>query len=56
MRNSNDNLICPSLFVAEEVLHGHRDYTQVVMDVNRSLKRFPPGQNSISLNPIPYDI
>ncbi|XP_048741525.2 TBC1 domain family member 20-like [Ostrea edulis] len=26
-----------------EVLHGHRDYTQVVMDVNRSLKRFPPG-------------
>lgn len=27
----------------EEVLHGHRDYTQVVMDVNRSLKRFPPG-------------
>lgn len=30
-------------FLAEEVLHGHRDYTQVVMDVNRSLKRFPPG-------------
>lgn len=30
-------------FVAVEVLHGHRDYTQVVMDVNRSLKRFPPG-------------
>ncbi|XP_022340816.2 TBC1 domain family member 20-like [Crassostrea virginica] len=28
---------------SEEVLHGHRDYTQVVMDVNRSLKRFPPG-------------
>ncbi|XP_062594238.1 TBC1 domain family member 20-like [Saccostrea cucullata] len=28
-----------------EVLHGHRDYTQVVMDVNRSLKRFPPGMD-----------
>lgn len=27
----------------EETLHGHRDYQQVVMDVNRSLKRFPPG-------------
>ena len=26
-----------------EVLHGHRDYNQVVLDVNRSLKRFPPG-------------
>ena len=54
MRNSYDNLICPSLFVAEEVLHGHRDYTQVVMDVNRSLKRFPPGQNLISLKLTPF--
>ncbi|ESP03750.1 hypothetical protein LOTGIDRAFT_64842, partial [Lottia gigantea] len=27
----------------EETLKNHRDYTQVVMDVNRSLKRFPPG-------------
>ena len=26
-----------------ETLHGHRDYEQVVLDVNRSLKRFPPG-------------
>ncbi|XP_050396764.1 TBC1 domain family member 20 [Patella vulgata] len=30
---------------AEDVLHGHRDYEQVVMDVNRSLKRFPPGMD-----------
>lgn len=27
----------------EETLHGHRDYQQVILDVNRSLKRFPPG-------------
>ncbi|KAL5021974.1 hypothetical protein ScPMuIL_001129 [Solemya velum] len=26
-----------------EILQGHRDYNQVVLDVNRSLKRFPPG-------------
>jgi len=26
-----------------EVLHGHRDYEQVVLDVKRSAKRFPPG-------------
>ena len=32
-----------------ETLHGHRDYEQVVLDVNRSLKRFPPGI-SISLS------
>ncbi|CAH1779036.1 unnamed protein product [Owenia fusiformis] len=25
------------------VLEAHRDYNQVVLDVNRSLKRFPPG-------------
>ncbi|KAJ8303015.1 hypothetical protein KUTeg_019411 [Tegillarca granosa] len=25
-----------------EVLKGHRDYNQVVLDVNRTLKRFPP--------------
>lgn len=29
----------------EEILHGHRDYDQVVLDVNRSLKRFPPGMD-----------
>lgn len=29
----------------EEILHGHRDYNQVVLDVNRSLKRFPPGMD-----------
>jgi len=27
----------------EETLKNHRDYQQVVLDVNRSLKRFPPG-------------
>ncbi|CAC5396583.1 TBC1D20 [Mytilus coruscus] len=27
------------------VLEGHRDYNQVVMDVNRTLKRFPPGMD-----------
>ena len=32
------------IFLAEEVLYGHRDYQQVVLDVNRSLKRFPPGE------------
>ncbi len=26
-----------------ETLHSHRDYNQVVLDVNRSQKRFPPG-------------
>ncbi|XP_052816500.1 TBC1 domain family member 20-like [Mya arenaria] len=30
---------------SEEVLHSHRDYNQVVLDVNRSLKRFPPGMD-----------
>ena len=29
--------------VDEDTLHAHRDYSQVVLDVNRSLKRFPPG-------------
>ncbi|XP_046553511.1 TBC1 domain family member 20-like [Haliotis rubra] len=28
---------------SQEVLTAHRDYDQVVLDVNRSLKRFPPG-------------
>ncbi|KAK3603414.1 hypothetical protein CHS0354_009393 [Potamilus streckersoni] len=28
-----------------EILHGHRDYNQVLLDVNRSLKRFPPGMD-----------
>ncbi|CAC5396563.1 TBC1D20 [Mytilus coruscus] len=28
------------------VLEGHRDYNQVVMDVNRTLKRFPPAYPS----------
>ena len=27
----------------EENLHNHPEYEQVVLDVNRSLKRFPPG-------------
>ncbi|ESO12388.1 hypothetical protein HELRODRAFT_62173, partial [Helobdella robusta] len=27
----------------EEELHSHKDYGQVVLDVNRSVKRFPPG-------------
>ena len=32
-------------FITESsVLEGHRDYNQVVMDVNRTLKRFPPGK------------
>ncbi|KAK3085954.1 hypothetical protein FSP39_011254 [Pinctada imbricata] len=30
---------------SDEVLHGHRDYNQVVLDVNRTLKRFPPGMD-----------
>lgn len=29
----------------KNVLQGHKDYEQVVLDVNRSLKRFPPGMN-----------
>ncbi|XP_074644198.1 TBC1 domain family member 20-like [Tubulanus polymorphus] len=28
---------------SQSILRSHRDYNQVVMDVNRSLKRFPPG-------------
>lgn len=28
---------------SEQVLHSHKDYNQVVLDVNRSMKRFPPG-------------
>jgi hypothetical protein len=32
------------LYIADiATLHGHKDYEQVVLDVNRSLKRFPPG-------------
>ena len=31
----------------EEVLKGHKDYNQVVLDVIRSSKRFPPGQSVI---------
>lgn len=26
-----------------EIVQGHRDYQQVVLDVKRTLKRFPPG-------------
>lgn len=26
-------------------LRAHKDYEQVVLDVNRSLKRFPPGMD-----------
>lgn len=26
-----------------DVIKDHKDYQQVVLDVNRSLKRFPPG-------------
>lgn len=26
-----------------ELVQGHRDYQQVVLDVKRTLKRFPPG-------------
>lgn len=29
-----------------EILHSHADYNQVVLDVNRSLKRFPPGMET----------
>ena len=32
------------MFPDAETLQGHRDYQQVVLDVNRSLKRFPPGE------------
>lgn len=28
-----------------EELSSHPEYHQVVLDVNRSLKRFPPGKN-----------
>ena len=35
------------LFVLDkERLQSHRDFDQVVLDVNRSLKRFPPGLQS----------
>lgn len=36
----------------KEILYGHRDYNQVVLDVQRTLKRFPPGmeeQHRLSL-------
>ena len=33
-----------------EILHGHADYNQVVLDVNRSLKRFPPGKLQLYKN------
>lgn len=32
--------------VVKEKLMSHRDYPQVVLDVNRSLKRFPSGEFS----------
>lgn len=35
----NDRIVRPS----DEILHAHKDYNQVVLDVNRSVKRFPPG-------------
>ncbi|CAD5110873.1 DgyrCDS238 [Dimorphilus gyrociliatus] len=37
--SENDRIERPS----DEVLHAHKDYNQVVLDVNRSVKRFPPG-------------
>ncbi|KAJ8867357.1 hypothetical protein PR048_031158 [Dryococelus australis] len=37
----------PMQFPTQEQLEAHPEYQQVVLDVNRSLKRFPPG--------IPYD-
>lgn len=30
-------------YVDVETLHGHKDYEQVILDVKRSMKRFPPG-------------
>lgn len=30
-----------------EELSSHPEYQQVVLDVNRSLKRFPPGNNNV---------
>ncbi|XP_063236647.1 TBC1 domain family member 20 [Bacillus rossius redtenbacheri] len=37
----------PTRFPSQEELEAHPEYQQVVLDVNRSLKRFPPG--------IPYE-
>ena len=34
---------CCSEKPSEEIVKAHKDYQQVVLDVNRSLKRFPPG-------------
>ena len=47
-------LVC--MFAAdEEVLKGHKDYNQVVLDVIRSSKRFPPGQSEICVFYTPCD-
>lgn len=32
-----------------EELSSHPEYDQVVLDVNRSLKRFPPGKIKVSV-------
>ncbi|KAL8570500.1 hypothetical protein ACOMHN_034535 [Nucella lapillus] len=41
LTNVNPSNITPK--PDDEVLKSHRDYDQVVLDVNRSIKRFPPG-------------
>ena len=38
-----DRIMSSSILPTEEEIINHKDYRQVVLDVNRSLKRFPPG-------------
>jgi len=33
--------------IAESIISAHKEYHQVLMDVNRSLKRFPPGMDEV---------
>jgi len=37
------NIYATSLLPTQEEVESHKSYQQVVLDVNRSLKRFPPG-------------
>ena len=55
MRKLDFNL--QNVFVSDmETLHSHTDYNQVLLDVNRSLKRFPPGGSHNSCSIILLDI
>lgn len=38
------NYLLPLLSAGKELREGNKDYQQVLLDVRRSLRRFPPGE------------